>query len=219
MSSKFTITIGSKIHKVGHMRDAELTAFCRKTKMKHACTTKKGNLLGFTTDADFLAWAARNKLKERTKTLMKKVSDASKRAKALTPGEEDSLERFQKRKMNFHTWNIRNTLKELKIQPGEINKLPRLTKDIDEIRGPVISTVFVYNYSRYRGSWRYLWPGAHPRLSSYGFNDKINSVWVYHETLLLCQHSYWRGAWFWYYWPTPYLGWFKNRASSAYIWV
>lgn len=185
---------------------------------KYICFSKAGAILGFTKQGDFLAWSGETGVGDQTKSALKLVAQAKARARDLSASDA-KLEQLYTKKMEFHRWQIQRVMEELNIQPHETQKITGLKKDINNLLfGSVLGSALLYDKKGYVGDWWYLWLGSHPKLSWYGFNDKVESVLVLPgEFVILHQHAWFQGYALFLYWSRSDLGWFNNLASSAWV--
>jgi hypothetical protein len=182
--------------------------------VKYICPGKRGIFFGFNDQTGFLAWAKEQGIEAKVQDTLTKEAQIKARVDKNIASDAKWKE-IQTKQYEFHNWQVQQALKLVKVKPTELKPATRNT--INRSLYINVSGALVYDRMNYTGSWQYLWYGWHPKLSWYDFNDKIDSVRLWSDTVSFYQHTWFQGWCLVLLTDLPYLGWFCNRISSATV--
>lgn len=152
-------------------------------KAKHVAFGESSALVGFQRERDMAAWAEENGVGERHQDLMKRLRQARRRLKTMTPGEEAALKRQMRRRFAFHKEELADIFAEEGIDPSDVKRIAKLKSDVDVLRGPVVGSAFVYDLPWWSGDWGFFPPGAYPDLGWFGWGDRISASYTFTAAL------------------------------------
>lgn len=141
---------------------------------------------------------------------VKKLDEIRKRYDAMNDRQKGALEAEQVAVHTAKQRAIRNLLRREGIIAEDHKALLNLHK------AGKIGSMIVYDSPGCVGDWAYFPPGLWPKLSWFGWNDRISSFYNLGLLASLHQHTWFRGSCLWVPNFARYkeLGWWNNRISS-----
>lgn len=182
---------------------------------------KAGVIRTFSDRKAFLRWLKDAGAPGNIQEVIKKSEEIKKQYKAKSEREKSDLVSQQIVDFQKNQRTARNVLRRHGMNTADdLKALLRLHKAGE------LGSMIVYDAIGCVGSWTYLPPGPYVKLSPFGWNDRISSLYNLGLWVVCYQHTWFNmfctsGHTLWIPPLAKYndLGWWSNRISSIYVYV
>lgn len=171
---------------------------------------KAGVIRLFSDRKAFLNWLKDAGTAQEIQGAIRKRDELRRQHEAMGDRQKAALESQQITDFTTKQRAVRGLLRRRGVSAEEYKGLLRLHED------GALGSMVVYDSPGCVGDWAYFPPGAYPRLSWLGWNDRISSFYNLGMLASLHRHTWFRGATLWVPVFARYkdLGWWNNRISS-----
>ena len=174
--------------------------------------TKAGVIRTFSDRKAFVNWAKDAGIAENIQDTIKKLEEIKARHEAIriSDRQQAALESQQTTEFATKQRAVDALLRKQRVSPENYGGLLKLHK------AGKLGSMIVYDPPGCVGNWAYFPPGLYPKLSWFGWNDRISSLYNLGLLASLHQHTWFRGHRLWVTIFAGYkdLGWWNNRISS-----
>lgn len=172
--------------------------------------TKAGVIRTFSDRRAFLKWAKDSGVAENVDDAVRKLGEIKARHEGMSDQQRAALESQQTTEFAAKQRDVRALLRKKRVSAEDRAGLLKLHKSGE------LGSMIVYDPPGCVGDWAYFPPGLWPKLSWFGWNDRISSFYNLGLLASLHQHTWFRGSCLWVPIFAGYknLGWWNNRISS-----